>query len=261
MNFCGISASWFENDISKRKSQPPHVGEICSLRIEGNYELEKYENFWVNYETWDSNQNGISKKEHIDTNKLCYGEIRKIEREESNFIDCKFQVNQILSINNKISPKPIDDKWKTIILDFAKIDFTGSLLTVNKFDNYLTATRQTDGGPFYNFVFEKGNHVQLRQVIECDKFADPLIRFTNEILDLNLTNILHLELKKGIKIFRHQEKDFNKFLFYLDENDLSKLKNEILKGNKVVLTKGWKREMIKDVSEIESTLKKMNDYH
>jgi len=257
----GISAYWFNDEFKVSKEKTPVANELCSIRIEGNYELEPFKCFWIYFETWDSNQNGVSKKEHINSNKLCFGQIEKIHKQESNYIDCRFRVNKSLSIINEIKPKPISEKWKTIIIDFAKTDFTGSLLTVFKFDKYLNASCQTDGGPYYNFVFEIGDQIHLRQIVESDMFEDPLILLTNEIVDLELENILKFEEERRIKAFRLQDKDFNKFLFYVDGHSTNKLSNEIAKANKIILRKGWKREQIVDIKEIETTINKMKDYH
>lgn len=257
----GISAYWFEDGYKVSKENPPKVNELCSIRIEGNYELEQFKSFWIYFETWDSNQNGVSKKEHINSNRLCYGQIERIVKQESNYIDCRFRVNHFLSLINEIKPKPISENWKSIIIDFAKTDFTGSLLTVYKFDKYLNASCQTDGGPYYNFIFEFGNQIQLKQIVESDKFDDPLITLTNETIDLELANILHFEQEKRIKAFRSQENGFNKFLFYVDNKSLDKLSNEIENGNKLILRKGWKREQISDMKEIDATINKMKDYH
>ncbi len=38
------------------------------------------QNLWIQFETWDSNQNGISNKEPVESNRLVYGQIKTIEK-------------------------------------------------------------------------------------------------------------------------------------------------------------------------------------
>lgn len=259
--YCGITAIWYKNEYLKTKDTPPSIGEICSIRIEGNYEIDLSKNLWIQYETWDSNQNGISKLEHILTNRLAYGQIVKVDNHEKNYFNCKFLINKHLYLEDISTNKPIDEKWKKVIIDFAKLDFTGALLTVTKFDKYYSAICQTDGGSFFRFVFKKVDNIQLIHIIERDKFEDKLIWYTNQTVDSEIEIILESELKRKIKAFKYEKNSFSKFLCYVDEEDTSNLQSEILKGHRLILRKGWKKEIINEQSEIESILNKMKDYH
>jgi len=258
---CGINAIWYENNNYKTKKVPPLIGEICLIRIEGNYEIDLSKNLWIQFETWDSNQNGISNLEHIQTNRLSYGQIIEVVKHEENYFNCKFQVKKNLNLDNIQSSKSLNEKWKKVIIDFAKLDFTGSLLTVNKFDKYYSTICQTDGGPFFRLVFRKGDNIQLIHIVECDKYEDELITYSNQIIDNETEIILESELRRKIKVFKYEENSFSQFLFYIDQENTPALQSELLKGHRLILRKGLKREIINEESEIESTLNKMKDYH
>ena len=259
--YLGITGIWYEVDKIRTEENIPTIGEICNLKIEGNYEINLTHNLWIQFETWDSKENGISNLNHIDTNRLLYGQIVKIERKKKAYIDCQFQVIKSLSLNDIQRSDHIEMKWKDVIVGFAKIDFTGSLLTVIKFDNYYSAICQTDGGPFYSFVFEISGNIQLKHITECDKYEDPLITYTNQSIDEELENILVNESQRRIKAFRYKEKGFNEFLCYVDETKINMVKSELLNGNKLTLRKGWKKEILEDKLEIDLILAKMNDYY
>lgn len=257
----GIEAHWFDNEVLGAKENTPENGEICSIRIEGNYEIDITQNLWIQFETWDSNQNGISNKDHVETNRLVYGQIKTIERQEKSFIDCKFQVNKTVDLNHIQTINPIEKRWKDVFIGFAKSDFSGSLLTVIKFDKYYSAICQTDGGPFYRFIFEISKNIQLIHILECDKYEDSIIRYTNQVIDEELEILLKNEAGRRIKAFKYMESNFNEFLFYVDEENMENLKAEINRGNKIILRKGWKKGKINEIEEIEIELNKMKDYH
>lgn len=106
----GITAIWYENDGDRAKENTPKIGEICKIRIEGNYEIDTNQNLWLQFETWDSNQNGITNKNHIDTNRLIFGQIKRIERQENSFINCQFQVNKSLNLTDEQPKDHLEEK-------------------------------------------------------------------------------------------------------------------------------------------------------
>lgn len=253
----GVAANWFENEGLIAKESTPENGEICRIRIEGNYEIDIAEKLWVQFETWDSYQNGITIRDHVEKNRLVYGQIKAIEKQRESFIDCKFEVDKIVDLNHIQIINPIERRWKDILKGFAESDFTGTLLTVTKFDRYYAATCQTDGGPFYRFVFENSKGIHLKHITECDKYEDPIIRYTNQVIDKELEILLKKEAEKKIKAFKYIESSFNEFLYYVDEENIANLKAEMNNGNKVILRKGWGKRIINKIEDIEIELNKM----
>ena len=151
--------------------------------------------------------------------------LKTIQKLRESYIDCKFEVNKIIDLSHIRKIKPIERRWKDILKEFAESDFTGTLLTVTKFNRYYSAICQTDGGPFYRFVFENSKGIQLKHIIECDKYEDPIIRYTNEVIDNELEILLKNEAERKIKAFRYIDSNFNRFLYYMDEENIANLKN------------------------------------